>query len=143
MHFTSAILRIPPATCASGLTTASLGAPDFKKTREQFNHYVSILSDLNLTVTVLPANPAFPDSHFVEDTAVVMPELAIITHPGAPSRAGEVATIEPVLARFKRIEHIRNGRMDGGDVLMVDRRFFCWPVRSHQPGRPARICRHC
>jgi len=124
MHFTSAILRIPPATCASGLTTASLGAPDFKKTREQFNHYVSILSDLNLTVTVLPANPAFPDSHFVEDTAVVMPELAIITHPGAPSRAGEVATIEPVLARFKRIEHIRNGRMDGGDVLMVDRRFF-------------------
>jgi len=124
MHYTNAILRVPAATCASGLTTATLGAPDAQQTRLQFSHYVSILSDLHLTVTVLPANPAYPDSHFVEDTAVVMPEVAIITHPGAPSRAGEVATIEPVLARFKKIERIKNGRMDGGDVLMVGKRFF-------------------
>jgi len=124
MHFTNAILRVPAHTCASGLTTVSLGKPDFARTREQFTHYVNTLSDLNLTVTVLPANPDFPDSHFVEDTAVVLPELAIITHPGAPSREGEVATIEPVLSRFKRIERIRNGRMDGGDVLMVYKDFF-------------------
>jgi len=124
MHYTNAILRIPASTCASGLTTSFLGAPDPVLTRQQFSHYVNILSDLNLTVTVLPANPAYPDSHFVEDTAVVMPELAIITHPGAATRAGEVTTIEPVLARFKKITRIHRGRMDGGDVLMVDKRFF-------------------
>lgn len=124
MHFTNAILRIPATTCGGGLTSASLGAPDPEITRAQFNRYVNVLSDLNLTLTVLPANPAFPDSHFVEDTAVVMPELAVLTRPGAPSRAGEVATIEPVLARFKRIAHLQTGHMDGGDVLMVDKRFF-------------------
>ncbi len=124
MHFTHALLRVPAVTCAEGLTTASLGAPELYKTREQFNRYLAILSDLHLVTTVLPANPAFPDSHFVEDTAVVMPELAIITHPGAPARAGEIASIEPELARYRRIERIVQGRMDGGDVLMVERRFF-------------------
>ena len=124
MFYTNAIVRIPAATCGNGLTTAKLGAPDPQLTREQFDRYVHILSALGLTVTVLSAQPNFPDGHFVEDTAVVMPELAIITHPGAQSREGEVATIEPVLARYRRIERIQHGRMDGGDVLMVDKRLF-------------------
>ncbi len=124
MHYTHAILRIPASTCGDGLTTAVLGKPDAQLTRLQFNAYVSVLSDLGLTVTVLPASPAFPDGHFVEDTAVVMPELAIITNPGAPSRAGETASMEPELARFKSIAHLSSGHMDGGDVLMIDKRFF-------------------
>jgi dimethylargininase len=124
MHYTNAILRVPADSCGTGLTTADLGAPDFQKTRAQFNDYVNLLSDLGLTVTILPADPAFPDGHFVEDTAVVTPEFAVITHPGAPSREGEIATIEPVLARDRRIERISDGRMDGGDVLMVNQRFF-------------------
>jgi dimethylargininase len=124
MHFTNAIARVPALTCGDGLTTARLGTPYPKLTREQFTHYVNILSDLGLTVTILPAIANFPDGHFVEDTAVVMPEVAVITHPGAVSRAGEVATIEPVLARYRCIERIQHGRMDGGDVLMVGKRFF-------------------
>jgi len=124
MHFTNAILRVPANSCGNGLTTADLGAPDPQQTREQFNAYVNILSNLGLTVTILPANPEFPDGHFVEDTAVVAPEFAVITHPGAISREREIFTIEPVLARHRRIERIMHGRMDGGDVLMVDKRFF-------------------
>ncbi|HXA48569.1 MAG TPA: amidinotransferase [Burkholderiaceae bacterium] len=127
MHYSNAILRVPAASCANGLTTADLGAPDPQQTRAQFNAYVNILSDLGLTVTVLPADPAFPDGHFVEDTAVVTSEFAIITHPGAVSREGEIATIEPVLARYRQIERIgadTSARMDGGDVLMVEKCFF-------------------
>ena len=67
MHYTNAIARLPSATCAKGLTTSSLGAPDAQKTRQQFDAYVSTLLGLGLTLTVLPEQPAFPDSHFVED----------------------------------------------------------------------------
>jgi len=123
-NFTNAIVRVPSNSCGNGLTTANLGRPNAEQTRAQFDRYINILSDLELTVTVLPANPAFPDGHFVEDTAVVTPEFAIITRPGASSREGEVVTVEPVLARYRRIERIRQGHMDGGDVLMVDKRFF-------------------
>lgn len=98
MHFTQAIARLPAATCGAGQTTARLGAPDIAATTRQFLSYVETLLQLGLKVTVLPAAADYPDAHFVEDTAVVMPELAVITHPGAPSRQGEVDTIAPVLA---------------------------------------------
>ncbi len=125
MQYSHAIVRLPADSCGSGLTTASLGSPDLKKTSAQFDDYLNALRGLGLSVTVLPAQPAFPDSHFVEDTAVVTPEFALITHPGAPARQGEVATIEPVLARFRPIERIsERARMDGGDVLMIGKRFF-------------------
>jgi dimethylargininase len=107
------------------LTTSTLGAPDAQKTRAQFDAYVSTLLGLGITVTVLPALPAFPDSHFVEDTAVVGPEFAVLTHPGAPSRRGETATIANVLSRFRTVTAMgENAHMDGGDVLMVGKRFF-------------------
>ena len=83
------------------------------------------LLQLGLKVTVLPPAADYPDAHFVEDTAVVMPELAVITHPGAPSRQGEVDTIAPVLAGFRPLARMsERGHMDGGDVLLVDKQFF-------------------
>lgn len=125
MFYTQAIARLPASTCGQGLTTSSLGAPDATKTRQQFDAYVSTLLGLGLTVTLLPAQSAFPDSHFVEDTAVLGPEFALLTHPGAPSRRGETATIEPVLWRHRSVTRMgAQAHMDGGDVLMVDKRFF-------------------
>ena len=125
MHYTHAIARVPSATCAQGLTTSALGAPDPERTRQQFDAYTGTLIGLGLTVTILPAQPAYPDSHFVEDTAVVGPEFALLTHPGAPSRQGETQTIEPALWRHRTVTRMGTGaHMDGGDVLMVDKRFF-------------------
>ncbi|AOO55170.1 dimethylarginine dimethylaminohydrolase family protein [Raoultella ornithinolytica] len=125
MHFNQAIARLPAATCAAGQTTARLGAPDIAGTTRQFLAYVETLLQLGLKVTVLPAAADYPDAHFVEDTAVVMPELAVITHPGAPSRQGEVASIAPVLAGFRPLVHMsERGHMDGGDVLLVGKQFF-------------------
>ncbi|CAI1631892.1 dimethylarginine dimethylaminohydrolase family protein [Serratia proteamaculans] len=125
MHFTQAIARLPADSCASGQTTAQLGAPDIATTGRQFLAYVDTLLRLGLKVTVLPAVPAFPDAHFVEDTAVVMPELAVITHPGAPSRQGEVATIAPLFEGERPVVRMsQRGHLDGGDVLLVDHQFF-------------------
>lgn len=125
MHFTRAIARLPAATCGAGQTTAQLGAPDIAATTRQFLAYVETLLQLGLKVTVLPPAADYPDAHFVEDTAVVMPELAVITHPGAPSRQGEVDTIAPVLAGFRPLARMsERGHMDGGDVLLVDKQFL-------------------
>lgn len=125
MYFTYAITRLPADSVAQGLTTADAGLPDPERTRAQFRAYVDILLQLGLTVTTLPAQNAYPDAHFVEDTAVLMPELAVLTNPGAPSRRGEVQTIAPLVSRFRHaVQMGPNAHMDGGDVLMVDKHFF-------------------
>ncbi|EPW5278923.1 dimethylarginine dimethylaminohydrolase family protein [Yersinia enterocolitica] len=124
MHFTQAIARRPADTCGSGQTTSQLGAPDIAATGQQFLAYVDTLLRLGLKVTILPAAPAFPDAHFVEDAAVVMPELAVITHPGALSRQGEVDTIEPLFTDRPVFRMSHQGHLDGGDVLLVDKQFF-------------------
>jgi dimethylargininase len=123
--FTQAITRKPGEDFAQGITTAGLGVPDYPLMLEQHAVYVSTLRLLELEVLELEPLPGFPDAYFVEDVAVVVPELAVVTNPGAKARKGEAHTIEPVLARYKEITHIQPpGTVDGGDVLMVGRRFF-------------------
>jgi len=71
-------------------------------------------------VTELDTLPDFPDAHFVEDTAVVTPDVAVIANPGAETRKGEEDTIESVLARYRRTIRIQApGTLDGGDVLII------------------------
>lgn len=124
MHFTQAILRVPGNT-AAGLTTANLGLPDQEKTREQFQAYVECLSKLGLVLHIMPQLAGFPDAHFVEDTAVVMPECSILTHPGALARRGEVASVAHLLPHSRPCYRLSEAaHLDGGDVLMVDKQFF-------------------
>jgi dimethylargininase len=124
-RFTHAIVRKPGANCAQGLTTAKLGEPSFDLVLAQHKAYTEALSALGLHVIVLEAEPDYPDAYFCEDTAVVTPDVAVITNPGAVSRRGEVDTIEPVLARYRPTTRIRPpGTVDGGDVLMIDRHFL-------------------
>ncbi len=128
MHFTHAITRLPADSVANGLSSANCGSPDPALTRAQFQNYTSILLQLGLCVTTLPPQADYPDAHFVEDTAVLMPELAVITNPGAPTRRGEVKSIAPLISRFRHTVRMsdqdENAHMDGGDVLMVDKQFF-------------------
>ncbi|QCP54568.1 amidinotransferase [Trinickia violacea] len=124
MQFTQAIVRRPSASCAAGLTTAQLGAPEYDKTLTQFHTYCETLCKLGVELTELPPLDAFPDSHFVEDVAVVTPEFAVITRPGAPARRGETAAIEAPLAAHRELLPMRDGRLDGGDVMQVGKRFF-------------------
>jgi len=123
--FTHAIARMPGSNFAEGITTANLGKPDFSRMNRQHQAYIQALRSLGLEVTVLDAEPNYPDAYFVEDVAVVTPQVAIITNPGAQARKGEEDSIEPVLARYRPTVHIRNpGTIDGGDVLMIGTHFF-------------------
>jgi dimethylargininase len=123
--FTRAIVRRPGRNFAQGITTAKLGAPSYDLAVKQHAAYVEVLLSLGLDVIVLEAEPEYPDAYFCEDAAVVTPDVAVITNPGADARKGEVDTIEPVLVRYRETVRIRPpGTLDGGDVLMVGRRFF-------------------
>ncbi|BBD07523.1 dimethylarginine dimethylaminohydrolase family protein [Desulfovibrio ferrophilus] len=124
--FTHAIVRIPCENFAQGLTTSGhLGAADYSLMLKQHEAYCDALRSLGLTVDVLEAQASYPDAHFVEDTAVVIDEIAVITNPGAPSRSGEQVSIEPALAKYKAVARIEApGTMDGGDVLLVGKQFF-------------------
>ncbi len=124
-NFRRAIVRTPGPDVAAGLTTAGLGRPDLSLLTAQHSAYVETLRRLGLEVDVLPEAPGFPDSYFVEDAAVVTPEVAVITRPGAPSRRGETAAVEPALAKHRPLVRIEPpGTLDGGDVLFAGGRFF-------------------
>jgi dimethylargininase len=123
--FRHAVVRTPGRNFALGLTTANLGPPKFDLVLEQHDAYVRTLRSLGLDVIVLDAEPDYPDAYFVEDTAVVTPNVAVITNPGAASRRGEEKTIEPVLARFRKTARIAPpATVEGGDVLMAGNHFF-------------------
>lgn len=103
----------------------------------QHTAYRAALDALGCTVLALPAQPAFPDSVFVEDVALVFDEVAIATRPGAESRRDEGGGVLDVLAGFRRLLWIQApGTLDGGDVLRIGRRVFVGDsARSNRAGR--------
>lgn len=98
---------------------------DIGRAREQHEAYREALESLGCRVIALPAQEAMPDAVFVEDVALVLDEVAVMTRPGAASRRGEGETVEPVLAAFRPVRAITApGTLDGGDVLRLGRRVF-------------------
>ncbi|MGD8294355.1 MAG: hypothetical protein PVF37_21765 [Desulfobacterales bacterium] len=124
--FSHAIARKPGENFAQGLTTTvGIKPPRYELLIEQYETYLQTLKTCGLELTVLDPLPGCPDAYFVEDTAVVTPDVAVITNPGADPRKGEVESIARVLADFRNLEHIlAPGTLDGGDVLEVGNRFF-------------------
>lgn len=124
--FTRAIVRPPGANFAEGLTTAGLGAPDYARALAQHAAYRAAIEACGLEVIALDPDPAFPDSTFVEDTAVLTAGLAVLTRPGAPSREGEVEAIAPTVARFfpRPLQIESPGTLDGGDVCEAGSHVF-------------------
>lgn len=109
-----------------GITAANLGTPDYEKAILQHTEYVDGLRSCGLEVIVLEADERYPDSTFVEDTAVVTEGMAVITSPGAPSRKGEEASVaEALKSFFPSLEYIQPpGTLEGGDVMKVGDHFF-------------------
>jgi dimethylargininase len=121
MDLTRALTRRPADTLGRGLTTRDLGPPDPELAQVQFERYVAALEGCGLEVTVLDPLPELPDAHFVEDAAVVTPEVAVIARPGAEVRRDEAEQIAPVLAEHRELARIETpGTLDGGDVLILD-----------------------
>jgi dimethylargininase len=108
--------------------------------RGQQEAYRACLEEGGFAVVMLAADEAYPDCAFVEDTAVVLEESALITRPGHPSRRGEVGPVAGALAALglglTRLE--APATLDGGDVLRVGRRLFVGESgRSNDAGRAA------
>jgi dimethylargininase len=123
--YTHAITRLPGKNFADGITTSTLDRPSYQLILQQHQAYRQALQALGLDVIVLPAEPTYPDAYFVEDPAIITPRIAVITHPGAPSRQGEELTLEPVLVQFRPVVHIDPpGTVEGGDILMAGNHFF-------------------
>jgi dimethylargininase len=135
--FTKAIVRQPAPNFADGLTTVDLGVPDYQKTLAEHERYCEALQTCGLTLTRLESDTRYPDSTFVEDVAILTEHGAIITRPGAESRAGEVASMKPVLAGFyPELAEIRApGTLDGGDICEAGRHFFIGiSLRTNEAG---------
>ena len=95
---------------------------DLDRARRQHAAYLECLERLGCGVRLLPADSTLPDCVFIEDTAVVVPELAVLSRPGAESRRGELPVVEAALQAVRPVQRIEApGTLDGGDVLRIDR----------------------
>ncbi|HVR81755.1 MAG TPA: arginine deiminase-related protein [Luteimonas sp.] len=91
----------------------------------QHHAYQQALQSLGCRVLSLPAQEAMPDAVFIEDVALVLDEVAVMTRPGAASRRAEGASVAAVLAEYRPLLHIdAPGTLDGGDVLRVGRAIY-------------------
>jgi dimethylargininase len=135
--FTKAIVRLPASNFADGLTTVSLGTPDFATTIAQHQRYCEALQQCGLALTHLDADPRFPDSTFVEDTAILTEHGAILTRPGAISREGEVDAMRAVLPQFYSEwgQIVAPGTLDGGDICEAGNHFVLGiSLRTNEEG---------
>ena len=121
-----AVLRgVSPSITRCELTYLEREAIDLDRAVTQHTAYAALLRDLGLEVVEIPADPAFADCCFVEDVAVVLDGLAVLTRPGAASRRGEIPAVEEALARFRPLARVEPpATLEGGDVLAMGRTLF-------------------
>jgi dimethylargininase len=132
-----AIVRPPGASFVAGLTRANLGPADYQLALQQHAAYCDALESCALTLTRLEPDERFPDSTFVEDTAIMISSrvsgdssssatAAVMTRPGAPSRRGEGQSIEQTLIELglKTYAISPPGTVDGGDICETEECFF-------------------
>ena len=117
--------EISPALRDCELTHLDRAPIDVERARRQHEAYERALAGLGCAVHRLPAGAEMPDSVFIEDVAVVLDEVAVITRPGAVSRRAETEGVADALAAYRPLLRIEApGTLDGGDVLVADRTVF-------------------
>jgi dimethylargininase len=116
---------VSPAIGRCELTHLSRVAIDAEKAAAQHAAYERALERLGCSVQRVSAEADMPDSVFIEDVAIVLDEMAILTRPGAESRRPEVAAVGDALRAHRPLSWIEPpGTMDGGDVMVVGRTIF-------------------
>lgn len=129
--------EISPRIVECELTHLARSPIDLTRAREEHEAYEGALRALGCRVHRLTAGEDMADSVFIEDTAVVLDEIAIITRPGAASRRRETAAVREALEPYRRVSEITEpGTLDGGDVLRAGRRLLVGDgPRSNAEGR--------
>ena len=123
---TIALLReIPDSIASCELTHLTREPIDLFRARQQHEAYCQCLEELGCTLERIEGDPNYPDCVFVEDTVVAVPELAVMTNPGTPSRRGELPAVEATLGRYRPVSHVEApGTLDGGDVLRIGKKIY-------------------
>jgi dimethylargininase len=117
--------EISPALADCELTHLEREAIDVVGARAEHEEYERVLVGLGATVRRLPPTPDLPDGVFVEDAAVVLDDVAVITRPGAVSRQPETTSVAAALAAHRSLVHVQApATLDGGDVLVAGRRIY-------------------
>jgi dimethylargininase len=94
---------------------------DYKLALNQHDHYVRALQQAGAQVIILATLKEFPDSPFVEDTAVIFDRKALVCRMKAESRSGEVLSVAEEVSRYRTVTRQKPpATLDGGDVLMTD-----------------------
>ena len=116
---------VSPSIVACELTHLDRLPIDTARAEAQHAEYEAALRTLGCEVRRVPAAPDNPDAVFIEDTAIVLDELAVITRPGAPSRRAEVEPVAAILTEYRALARIEaSGTLDGGDVMPVGRTLY-------------------
>lgn len=116
---------VSPALTECELTNRAREPIDVAAAVAEHARYESTLRSLGATVVRAPPEPALPDAVFVEDTALVLDEVAVIARPGAATRRPETESIATVLSAYRPLLRIEPpGTLDGGDVLAVGRTVY-------------------
>jgi dimethylargininase len=121
-----AFLReVSPSLAACELSFLERAPLDVEHAREQHAHYAAELTALGCSIEWLAPLPANADAVFVEDTAVVLPEVAVITRLGVASRRGEVESVAASLVSHRPLRRIAApGTLEGGDVVRIGRNLY-------------------
>lgn len=125
-EFTKALVREPGKSVVNGLRSDVHATPGYEGVLREHRTYCDALAQAGLAIDILPPLEAYPDSVFVEDTALTFPEGAVLLRPGAPSRLGERDEVRGALARhFANVKELGVGEYaDGGDVLVTPETVF-------------------
>ena len=117
--------KVSPRIAECELTFLDRGEIDYELAAQQHNDYESALSRLGVTVTSLTGNEAYPDACFVEDTAIVVDEIAVICSMGVASRRAEPELIAHELGKYRELARVElPATIEGGDVLRVGKQLF-------------------
>ena len=123
--WTALIRDVSPTLGACELTHLEREPIDVERAQAQHRGYRLALEELGCEVLELEPLPDQPDAVFVEDTAIVLDELAVLTRPGAASRRPESESVADVLDAFRPIVRLEApATLDGGDVVQIGRRLY-------------------
>lgn len=122
-RFTHAITRKPAASIINGLRAVDTGTPSLALMRQHHADYIAALRSTGAVIVELDAAEDFADSVFVEDTALCLPEGAVVMRPGAPTRLGEAALMAPHLQALYadvRVISRADSFIEAGDILTTE-----------------------
>lgn len=136
MSMKAIVREVSPALLQCELTFVEREPIDLPRARAQHQAYIQALEASGISVIAMPPDPVLPDAVFIEDAAVILDEIAVMTRPGAITRRQEVAAVADVIGQYRTLEYIAEpGTLDGGDVLRIGRTYFVGlSSRTNQEG---------